>query len=140
MPSKYSDPSISRMFMDAVWDIAGEEGVCAVQLARGGTQVTVPRRPKSDHWLCEAIGVEKANAVCRSLWVLNADNQLISYPRTIIPLGFAGLLARTLADVDRRLMEGQSARKIAVQIGISERTIWRRRARLVEEGKLERVA
>lgn len=137
--SAWEDEGYAVTFLETVRDVSGEEGVRVIQDLVGGIRVRIPRSAGPDHWLARALGSEKANRVCLRLAVDDADGRVISYPPIVIPLGARALCKKAMLSAECRLLAGGAVRTVARQVGVSERTVWRLRARLVAEGLLTRA-
>lgn len=135
----WEDDGYLRTFLDTVRDVSGEDGVRAIQELKGGVRVNIPRSVGPDHWLAQALGGVNANRVCHQLAVDDAEGRVIGYPAIVIPLGVRSLVQRAKLDAECRLLAGGAVRMVAAQVGVSERTVWRLRARLVATGQLSRA-
>lgn len=109
--------------------VAGEDAALAIAEARGGTPVYIPPDPDPDHWLSRLVGRERAKAIAEQLTCG------VGGVRIDIPQGPAGTLNRIKIKADAMISEGESsARDISRATGYSMRTVYRRRARLRDEG------
>lgn len=107
-------------FLSLVSEVCGESSVHALIAAHGGTAAYVPRYPAPKHILCQTLGLDDVRKIADAFgsgWVE-------------IPLGETSFVARSRAAVSDLTAEGQSARKIARRLGISQRTVFRHRRKL----------
>ena len=108
-------------------EVAGIDAALAVAEAKGGQRVVVPTRLRPDHWLVVAVGMEKAELICRHFTSGHVRQELD------IPLGPAGSYLAERRRRARALVEaqeqGRSANQIAADVGITERSVRRFRAR-----------
>ena len=70
--------------------------------------------------------------------VVDADGRAVGRLTVHIPLGSLGTKARLRALIDDRLLQGEAGRAVAKELKVSERAVFRARARLVAAGKLRR--
>lgn len=105
--------------------VAGEDAALAIARVRGGTQVYIPPVPAADHWMSQAIGHDRAIAVCDRLTCGTGIGM-----RADLPIGPAGSAAQARAKVDAMLREGRTERDIVAATGYTARGIRMRRAAL----------
>jgi len=110
-------------------EIAGNEAAYKIASAVGGTRVSIPPRASKSHWLTELLGYEQADLICRGLATLDPDGKLRGVRDEIIPKGPAALLRAARRRADEALKSGKSAREAARLSGLTERTIWRMKAK-----------
>lgn len=110
--------------------VAGEDAAIAIADRRGGTRVLIPRRAPDGHWLVEAVGRQKADAIGRHFSVEDADGKPIGTFEVYLPLGPHGALRRARRRLADELRAGTSGREAARRAGLTERTAWRIKRRL----------
>jgi hypothetical protein len=103
-------------------DSVGPGAALALAQVAGGRTVYIPSRTNlsATHWLVQALGYEAAALVAEAFG--GGDLKL--------PLGPTGAQAALKASVDNLIAQGLSAAKIAAKIGVTQRTVERRRAAL----------
>jgi len=106
-------------------EIAGKMAAAKVAKAKGGSRAYFPRpeRLTSEHWLVEACG-EHAAAVAERLGGGHID----------VPLGpWAGCMAAIheaiRRGIDQGLAEGKTAPQIAREVGVTDRAVFKHKAR-----------
>lgn len=104
---------------------AGIEAAWALARACGGSTVYIPRRATPGHWLTELVGFEAATKICDHYRVANTGARLL------IPLAKHAHQRERLV---RALEAGLSATSAAAAAGMHERTAFRTRKRLQEDG------
>jgi hypothetical protein len=110
-------------------DLVGEAAAIAIAARAGGTRVYIPAKINSTHWLAQAVGLSVAVRLCDHFRVDHRRGQYLE-----IPLHVGGTYKqyiRTIAERVHKLDAGDEAseRKIARQVGITERSVRRHRAR-----------
>ena len=110
-------------------EIAGNDAAYKIASAVGGTRVSIPPRALKDHWLTELLGHDQADEICRGLATLDPDGKLRGVRDEIIPKGPAALLRAARRRAQEALDGGKSAREAARVSGLTERTIWRMKAK-----------
>jgi hypothetical protein len=104
--------------------VAGPVSALRVARAKGGQRVYMLKEESltPDHWLVEAVGMDKARAIARAFGRGHID----------IPLGPSGTMAEARAKIARALASGleggQSANQLARQVGVSRRTVFRHKS------------
>lgn len=53
-------------------EVAGLDAALAMADARGGSRITIPARPRPDHWLVQAVGVDAAKLIADHFRVGNS--------------------------------------------------------------------
>lgn len=133
------DPrSVSEQFLQAVFAAAGQDGVDAVSSAVGGTAISMPMFAKPNSLLSNLLGLTAAEKVCAAMRVSDAEGRYIGRLRVLVPLGANSTKAKVIKSTKELLLQGEPVRVIAIRLGISERTVFKRRAALVAAGKLKR--
>ena len=103
-----------------VAEVAGDDAAAALARAKGGIRCYIPAQARDGHWLTELVGREAAEAICRA----------IGGGEIVVPLAGAGLTAQTRRRLAEMIRDGLPAPRIARTVGVSERTVWRYKARL----------
>lgn len=115
----------SKGLLGEISEVLGTEAAHKLAAAKGGGRVRTPARIKDSHWLVELLGREDA---------LNLGDHFTSGHTTQdldIPLGLNGARQEMRAKLDRLLAAGSvSSDAIARALGISRRTVLRRKAAL----------
>lgn len=110
-------------------DIAGNEAAYKIASAVGGTRVSIPPRAVEGHWLTELLGFDLANEICTGLATLDPDGKLRGVRDEVIPRGPASIMKAARRQARDALDSGKSAREAARISGLTERTIWRMKAK-----------
>lgn len=105
-------------------EVAGLAAALAIADAKGGTQVDIPRRARSDHWLVRLVGQETADRICDHFTITDADGRTRGARGVMIPRGPMGLMAKAKRRLADELRAGTSVREAALRSGLSERTAW----------------
>ncbi len=103
-------------------EVAGLDAALAMADARGGSRITIPARPRPDHWLVQAVGVDAAKLIADHFRVGNSG--LI----VELPVGPTGAAASTRRRIDDLLQQGVSADRIAREVRVHRTTVFRRKA------------
>ncbi len=109
-------------------EVAGLDAALALARARGGSRITIPAAPGKGHWLCKLVGREAALALAEHF----ATSDGVSRRRGAIlelPVGPVGAHAQVSRRVDAMIRAGVSADEIARTVGVSRRTVFRRKGR-----------
>ncbi|MFC7455044.1 hypothetical protein [Insolitispirillum peregrinum] len=96
--------------------IAGPAAAEAVARAKGGRPAYFPRRPMAGHWLADAVGLDKAQAICDRLV---GGGSGFTVP---VPVGPSGSRARVWRTISEALAEGCSVPEAAHRAGVDIRT------------------
>ena len=108
-------------------DVAGLPAALALAETRGGSRITIPARPRPDHWIVRTIGPEAAERLCAHFRV-GAGGTIGATVE--LPVGPSGSAAAARAKIDAMLRQGLSADKIAVIMRVHRTTVFRRKARI----------
>lgn len=111
-------------------EIAGERAAQAIAVQRGGTEIYVPPHVGPDHWLVQLVGQEAADAICAHYRTVNADGVEVGMRHLAIPFAETHLLERARERCRQELLHGATARQAALRSGLSERSVYRAKARL----------
>lgn len=104
--------------------VIGNDAAIALAEAEGGRRRYIPVDPVDAPWLQAAIGIEAARRLCAYF----ATGTELSIP--LGPSGYYNAHRRHINQtLDRLEREGFTAGEIARQIGTTERSVYRRRAR-----------
>ena len=112
-------------------EVAGLDAALALAEARGGSRITIPARPRPDHWFARAVSMEAAEKI--------AEYYRVGYGGTkgatiTVPVGPDGGTARALrlqrTKIDAMIREGLSADRIAREMRVHRTTVFRRQAAL----------
>jgi hypothetical protein len=113
-------------------EAAGETAALAIAARHGGRRVYFPAESRlldgyESYWLVECVGIELARKICRHFEV-DGRGQRIE-----IPLHVGGTYRQFVRSIAERLheldAEGKSSTEIARQMGLTQRTVHRHRAR-----------
>ena len=113
------------MIMVEIAQVAGVEAAWALARACGGSTVYIPRAATPDHWLTQLVGMEAAAKICAHFRVANTGS------RILIPLARHAHQRERLV---KALEAGMSAPGAALAAGMHERTAYRARKRMAEDG------
>lgn len=120
--------------LQEIAEVAGETAALALASRHGGRRVYFPAEsrlflddPRDTYWLVDCVGVEAARKICKHFEV-DGRGQRIEIP---LHVGgsyrqFVRSIAKRLHELDR---EGKSSTEIAQQLGLTQRTVHRHRAR-----------
>lgn len=141
MAGDNSDDRPTRL-LASVRKHGGQGAVDAIHKRFGGTtiRVPIPAAVCVGHPLAECLGFEVARAVCADLSVCDADGRELGNFRVPVPLGPLARANRITEHVKRLTLKGMGVQKIALHLGCSERTVWRRRAEMRRQGLLVQIA
>lgn len=116
----------------SIREFCGEDIAEKVHAAFGGRRISIPKpeKLKSNTLLVQVLGMETARHVCTEI----ATHCSV---REIVPLAEKGLAAVARANAADLLKQGKSVRATAAEIGLHERTIFRLRKKLIQQGKLK---
>ncbi len=90
----------------------------------GGSRVSLPGRMTADHWLVSLVGFEAAKAIVEEM-NFGGCGGLVE-----LPIAENSSAEKNRREVYRRLRLGQSIDRIAREVGIHRRTVFRHRAAL----------
>jgi len=96
--------------------IAGDAAAEAVARAKGGGPAYFPASPAPGHWLVEAVGLDKARAICMAL--VSADRGC----RLMVPIGPYGTRGQSWRIMRSALQDGCSVAEAARRAGVDIRT------------------
>lgn len=120
-----SSVGVSRFdLFKAVQSVAGQDAVASLKKLYGGTEVRVPTVARPGNWLCDLIGVEKAQQVIHILDVRDAAGPV--GVEIYIPMAENGVFAKARARCEVLIAEGKSVAEIREETGLSERTVYKR--------------
>lgn len=105
-------------------EVAGLDAALALASARGGSRITIPARPRADHWFARTVGMEAAVLISDHFRVGNSGAVLD------LPVGPSGAAATTRRRIDEMLRQGVSADRIAREVRVNRRTVFRRKSSL----------
>lgn len=109
-------------------EVIGREAALKIAEAVGGTRVYIPGRVDGDHWLAKAVGRDLADKLCRHFCVNGTRGAHIEIPHG--PLASTRVMTREREALVVSMSEdGQSARDIALALGITQRTVYAYRTR-----------
>ncbi len=122
-------------------EVAGLDAALALAEARGGSRITIPARPRPDHWFAQTVGMEAAEKIAEYYRVGYGGAQGAT---VTVPVGPDGGTARALrlqrSKIDAMIREGLSADRIAREVRVHRTTVFRRQAALgrrdTRQGKL----
>lgn len=120
--------------IEDISDLIGEEAMRAVWKAVGGTRAYIPARVRPTHWLVQLIGLEAAGKLCRH-YAYHTHRKVTGKHDHHGKMGMSGVVLEFPVfprDNDKTITE-MSSRKAALKLGISQRTVHRRRTKLREE-------
>jgi hypothetical protein len=105
--------------------LVGVAGAIAIAERRGGTRVYFPTTTggSDTHWLVECVGQEGADRLC-SHFAVDGRGQ-----RVEIPLCSGGTFRRLARAIHQLDQDGASSAEIVRQVGVTQRTVHRHRAR-----------
>ncbi|MET4206891.1 helix-turn-helix domain-containing protein [Bradyrhizobium sp. LA2.1] len=113
-------------------EVAGETAALAIAARHGGRRVYFPAQSKlldgyESYWLVECVGIELARKICAHFEV-DGRGQRID-----IPLHVGGTYKQFVRSVAERVhkldREGKSSTEISKQLGLTQRTVHRHRAK-----------
>lgn len=133
------DPTDQQLAIQTILDVAGREGLKALQAAKGGTEVLIPRHPQAGHWMVDVFGAGKAVEISRRLSVFDARGHVTCGVRFYVGLGTTRLQkfkAQLMSEVTDALLSGMMGRDVAIAIQVSERTVRRQLNQLIADGRL----
>lgn len=112
-------------------EITDVETAFKVARAKGGRRVYIPTadRLKPDHWLVEAVGMDKARIIADAIVTSKGD-------AVDIPLGPAGNRKRIHQAIAQGVAEGRSVSSIVATTGVDDSTVFRHKAKIREERDL----
>ncbi|UGA45990.1 AsnC family protein [Bradyrhizobium quebecense] len=117
--------------LQEIADVIGEAGALSIAARHGGTRVYIPSAARLDwkeYWLVECVGHDLAKKLCEHFQV-DGRGQRID-----IPLHIGGTYRQFVRSIHERVErlehQGASSTEIARRIGLSQRTVHRRRAKL----------
>ena len=108
-------------------EVAGLDAALALASARGGSRITIPARPRPDHWFAEAVGMEAAQLIADHFRVGNSGAVVE------LPVGPSGAQASTRRRIDEMLRRGVSADRIAREVRVHRTTVFRRKASIDDD-------
>ncbi len=118
--------------LQEIAEVAGETAALAIAARHGGRRVYIPAASKllagnDNYWLVECVGIELALKICKHFEV-DGRGQRIEIPLHVggTYRQFVRSIAERLHELDR---EGKSSTEIARQLGLTQRTVHRHRAR-----------
>ncbi len=120
--------------LQEIAEVAGEAAALSIAARQGGRRVYIPAEsrlflddPRDTYWLVECVGIEAARKICKHFEV-DGRGQRIDIPLHVggTYRQFVRSLAERLHKLDR---EGKSSTEIARQLGLTQRTVHRHRAR-----------
>jgi hypothetical protein len=118
--------------LEEIAEVAGEAAALAIAARHGGRRVYFPAVRKlldgyESYWLVECVGIELARKICAHFEV-DGRGQRID-----IPLHVGGSYRQFVRSVAQRVhaldREGKSSTEISQQLGLTQRTVHRHRAR-----------
>jgi len=126
---------------EEIEEIVGRKATLALAEQYGGVRISIPAKLPDGHWLIKLIGADKAKALADYFAVGTGTGNYISGIRhVVLPAGPFGSLSRVRNELQRSalasLQNGGHPRQVARNLKVSERTIWRWRARWINEGLL----
>lgn len=110
-------------------EVAGETAALMISAKHGGRRVYIPsvKRMHKAQWLMECVGVDLAKKICAHFEV-NGGGQPID-----VPLHVGGTYKQFVRSVAQRVhhldREGKSSAEISRQLGLTQRTVHRHRAK-----------
>lgn len=125
MSEKVKLPKLTGI-LNEIADVIGRDAALKLCAARGGTRAYIPSSVSNDHWLALTIGIENAKKLAghysSSHFSITANKIRKRGSQIVIPLG------------PRPPLPVGSASKVARELGVTERTVHRRRAREILAG------
>ena len=115
--------------LQEIAEVAGEDAALKVAAAVGGTRQYIPGSLGDEHWLIDALGRAKAEAVCQHFSHVDEEGRP-SGQHWQIPLGPVANDKVRRRRMAQALAKGASARDAAQSVGAHERTAWRVKARM----------
>lgn len=103
-------------------EVFGDGRALKFALTYGGEALWVPKRPRADHRIATAVGID----MLRWLAARHGGESVI------VPTGMRSVLAEQLVLVERLVRQGLPANAIVRQARVHVRTVYRTRARLRE--------
>lgn len=114
--------------------VVGREAALKIAAVVGGTRIYLPARADDDHWLVRAIGRELADKLTQHFAVFDGRTH---GQRLDLPLGpTSGHLKwkrHVAAAIHAMTEDGASTREIALELGVSQRTVYLHRRRYRQE-------
>lgn len=107
-------------------EVAGTQAALTLAREVGGTEISIPSRPRPRSPLAKMVGLDAARAIANH----------VGHGRVLIPMaGLKGQAGRRVA-VARLQAQGLSAAKAAIAVDVHERTAWRARQRVRKATRL----
>ena len=107
-------------------EAAGQQAALTLAREVGGTEISIPSRPRARSPLAKMIGLDAARAIAAH----------VGHGRVLIPMaGLKGQAGRRAACA-RLQAQGLSATKAAIAADVHERTAWRARRRVRNPARL----
>lgn len=98
-------------------DVAGVDAALAIAAAKGGTMAYFPAYPDANHWLCQAVGEEKAKLIARAVCTGRGGLELL------VPMGPKRSRIEVWRKISDMIAEGHSKTDIARACGVHVRTV-----------------
>lgn len=121
---------VRHALLKEIAELIGNEAMRTLWKAVSGTRTYIPARVRPTHWLVKLIGLEAAGKLCRYYTVRTV-------PTKTGKMGSgsgASLEFPVFPRDDSPLVTEMSSRNAALALGISQRAVHRRRAKLREGG------
>lgn len=121
--------------LDEISSVIGHEGMLALVAACGGTRIYVPASAPPDHWLVSVLGETGAAALCEHFRTYASERKSGGGIALDIPAFNRSSYNKT-RELLHQLDDGTApAREIALKVGVTERTVYRRRKKYHQKMK-----
>ncbi len=116
--------------IDLIVDMVDDEEVIETVIEHfAGSLVSVPYTPTAANWLVGIVGAETALAIFRAFHGPTIFRHSTGY-MVLLPSAERSPMEKARREVGRRLKLGQSVDRIAREVGVHRRTVYRHRAAL----------
>lgn len=126
-------PSWLPAILAEIAAVAGVEAALKLAEQYGGTRRVIPARLSPDHWLIQCVGREAALAIVERFVTRPPDGRPYGV-EIVIPLGPTGSAAAVRRRLQQALDAGMTARDAALAAGVHERTVYRARRKMRQDG------
>ncbi len=122
--------SILPGVLDEIAEVTDANTALQIADGFGGSRVQIPAFAKKEgHWLTDAIGFEKASAICDYFRIITGDGRAVG-AYVEIPLGGRSRQEVIRCRIEALLKKGTSYDVIAREVGVSRMTVIRRKKAL----------
>lgn len=116
--------------LDEIASVIGRDAMLALVAACGGTRIYIPAEPTDDHWLIDVLGRAHAEKLCAHFTVHGSSRSSGRGVHLEIPASIRSSYNKIQVDIGQLDDGKKSAREIALEAGVTQRTVHRhRRAR-----------